>query len=555
MRLDAADLLHAPTRQYDVCIVGAGPAGIALAHSLSDMPLRVCVVESGGQSKTAFGDTLRRTESDGIDIKLDSRERVLGGTSTRWAGLSSPLDAIDFATRSWVPGSGWPIDRTELVPYYERASTLFRFPKWDHFGGIDWLPAAADRLPRWTGLEAKTFLAADPPQDFGTEFGGVFDGPHVDVVLRATVAGVDGRQGAAHATGVVIRLPDGSSASIDARVTVLAAGGIENARLLLVSRFGCAAGLGNDRDQVGRRFMNHPKATYGVIDLATAQGPLPGYFGFLYPGLGYAGYVGLRLTALEQERQSVLNSYVRFEPVFDWSDDPGVDALVRFVKARASFMRFFRTLKRDEVVELRSYAETGDDQDLPDGPARSGAMHRLREIVHHRRSVVRYLRARLTVAGGPLVTSIRLRNFMEMAPDPDNRVALSESLDALGSPIARVTHRCGDLDRRSLVALHRRLEREVAEAGWGRLRTGLSADLAPWPIRVDASHHLGATRMGADPSTSVVDKDLRLHTTDSVYVVGGSVFPTSGCANPTYTIVALALRLGDHLRQRLRAPA
>jgi choline dehydrogenase-like flavoprotein len=112
-------------------------------------------------------------------------------------------------------------------------------------------------------------------------------------------------------------------------------------------------------------------------------------------------------------------------------------------------------------------------------------------------------------------------------------------------------HRCGELDRRSLVALHRCLADEIADAGWGRLQPDLTEQLMPWPIHSDASHHMGATRMGADPSTSVVDADLQVHTVAGVYVVGGSVFPTSGCVNPTYTIVALALKLGDHLRQRL----
>ena len=550
MFLEARDLPSQPHASYDVCIVGAGPAGIALTERLADSSLRTCVVESGGRTASAFTDSLCDVESDGIRIKPHSRERVLGGTSTTWAGLSSPLDEIDFRRRSWVPYSGWPIAGPDLEPYYRTASRRFRFPAWEHLSSLSWLPSVADRIPRWSDLEQKTFLAADPPQNFGTEFSSAFR-TAVDLVLGATVTNLEG-DSSGTARSVRLALPDRTLRRVDARVIVLACGGIENARVLLNSTFACKEGLGNDRSQVGRYFMNHPKANYGTIDLTAAQGPLPGYFGFLYPGLGYAGYAGLRMTPQLQERDGVLNSYVRFEPVFDWSDDPGVDALVRYTRASRSLMRAFRRANRDHLVELRSYAETGDDQQATaDPPSRARHVAAVSEIVRHWRAVARYARTRLSRRAQPRVTSIRLRNFMEMAPDPDNRVELSNRTDAFGMRLPRVTHRCGDLDRRSVVRLHHVLRREVEAANWGTLRSDLSDAADVWPIDADAAHHMGATRMGTDPSTSVVNEQCRLHSTNSVCVVGASVFPTSGCANPTYTAVALALRLGDHLEQRL----
>ena len=549
MFIEARELLQHP-HAYDVCIVGAGPVGIALAHRLADTSLRTCVVESGERATSAFTDSLREVESEGIHVRLPSRERVFGGTSTTWAGLSSPLDEIDFRMRPWVPYSGWPITRLDLEPYYQLASRRFRFPSWAHLSSLSWLPSVDARIPRWADLEEKTFLAADPPQNFGEEFSSVFRSA-VDVVLGATVTNLEGdASGTAH--GVRLALPDRTACRISARVIVLASGGIENARLLLNSTFACPDGLGNDRGQVGRYFMNHPKANCGAIDLTHAQGPLPGYFGFLYPGLGYVGYAGLRLTPQLQERDAVLNSYVRFEPIFDWSDDPGVEALVYYTKRSHSLMRAFRRANRDQLVELRSYAETGDDHETTTEPP-SGMRHvaMVSRMVRHWRTVLQYARTRLSRRAQPLVTSIRLRNFMEMAPDPDNRVELSTRTDAFGMRLPRVTHRCGELDRRSVVRLHTVLRREVEGANWGTLRSDLRDTDAPWPIDSDASHHMGATRMGTNPATSVVNEQCRLHTTGSVCVIGASVFPTSGCANPTYTAVALALRLGDHLHQGL----
>ena len=136
----------------------------------------------------------------------------------------------------------------------------------------------------------------------------------------------------------------------------LACGGIENARLLLLSDLGC------QHDQVGRRLMNHPKNYYGRILLARPVQDLPFYFGCLRKG--FAGYGGLRIrTGLQQER-GLLNSYVRLEPIFPWTDSPGVEALVTFVKQSAGFLTSWKKRQKDEVIALRDYSETGDDSDV-----------------------------------------------------------------------------------------------------------------------------------------------------------------------------------------------
>jgi choline dehydrogenase-like flavoprotein len=134
-----------------------------------------------------------------------------------------------------------------------------------------------------------------------------------------------------------------------------------------------------------------------------------------------------------------------------------------------------------------------------------------------------------------------------MEPSSGNRVTLSDARDVNGQPLARVRHRCTELDRRSMVELHRALREELSANGIGELEGDLER-AEPWPIDQDASHHMGSTRMGLDPRTSVVDPELRVHGTANVWVAGSSVFPTSGCANPTYTIVALSIRLARHLR-------
>ena len=342
---------------------------------------------------------------------------------------------------------------------------------------------------------------------------------------------------------VRVRGSTGLELELEARAFVLATGGIENARLLLVSE------LGNERDQVGRHLMNHPKNYRGVLTLERPVTELPYFFGCMWRG--FAGYAGLRLADAEQQRAGLLDSYVRFEPLFPWSDSQGVESLVTLAKRSRLVLGRLRRSADKEVVALRDYSETGDDSELQNerrGPA--GSMALAWNVARDMPRVCRYAWNRVVARARPRVHSVRLRNFMEMQPHPENRVQLSTRKDGLGLPLARVRHACTDLDRRSLIALHELLERELPRAGFGRLASDL-AGAAPWPIDQDASHHMGTTRMGLDPASSVVDPQGRVHSLANLYLAGASVFPTSGSANPTLTIVALAIRLAEHLRAEL----
>jgi len=238
---------------------------------------------------------------------------------------------------------------------------------------------------------------------------------------------------------------------------------------------------------------------------------------------------------------------VRLEPLFPWTDNRGVEALVLLVKRSKGLLRFWKKRREEKVVALRDYSETGDDSELE---AQGKSLPALAGIVLvNLPRVLQYLYYRLGRAK-PLIRRARLRNFMEMEPRGENRVTLSDELDVYGRPKPAVEHHLSDLDRRSLLALHETLAAEVEEAGLGRLESPL-AQADPWPIDQDASHHMGTTRMGEDATTSVVDRDLALHGTRGLYLAGASVFPTSGCANPTFTIVALSVRLAEHLRREV----
>jgi choline dehydrogenase-like flavoprotein len=150
--------------------------------------------------------------------------------------------------------------------------------------------------------------------------------------------------------------------------------------------------------------------------------------------------------------------------------------------------------------------------------------------------------------------SFALNYQPEQAPNPDNRVTLSERRDAFGYRIARLDWRWSDIDLRSIRRARRIFASEFTAEGIGNLVEtegdvirGEEGDQSP----ETAHHHLGTTRMHDDPRQGVVDRNCKLHEFSSVYVAGGSVFPTGGYANPTLTVVALAIRLADELKRTL----
>jgi choline dehydrogenase-like flavoprotein len=548
--------------EVDLCIIGSGPAGMTLARELCGAGFTIAVLESGRRQPTGRGDALRVVQSEGITIKDYSRERVFGGSSTAWSGLSAPLDDIDLESRPWLRFSGWPLSREQLLPYWNAAAERYNFAPLDQYGeaGFGMVKEQGDVCPTWQTLQEKIFLARAEAQDFAVDHGEVFDTPGVDLYLDATVQRLcnDGASDRAsdglsdRVQRALIRTGAGQELTLGAKIFVLATGGLENPRMLLSSTDLCAAGLGNENDQVGRYLMNHPKNYHGIVHLAKPARELPWLFGCLVGD--FAGYAGLRLPDSVQRERGLVNAYVRFEPLFPWSDCEGVEALVFLVKRSTTVGGLMTKRSRGgKVVTLRDYSETGDDSDLQN--ERKHGLDYVRlvfTVLAHLPSVARYAVARVVDRKAPKVTRLRLRNFLEMEPDPENRVVLGTDLDPDGRPITVVQHGPTDLDKRSIAAVHEALAADLAASGFGTLQGALVGDEDPWPVQEDASHHMGTTRMGDDPATSVVRPDGRLHSVKNVYVAGSSVFPTSGCANPTLTLVALSIRLAEELARCLR---
>lgn len=511
------------TAEADLCIVGAGPAGISLAREFIGTAVTVCLVESGGYDLEEDTQALYEGETTGLPYfdLTTTRLRFFGGTSNHWAGWSRPLNELDFEQRPWVAESGWPIGRADLQPYYERALPIieigpmeFEAEAWDAFDAEPPAFEPEKLLP--------TFWQWSPPVNFGEKFRAELEGAaNVRLLLHANLVEIETDDAAAVVRSIGLRSLTGKSGRVRARVFVLACGGIENPRLLLAANSVEAAGLGNRHDLVGRYFMEHPQSQTGII---MAEGELPLVRDLIvYVRDGVPFQPAFRPSVELQTDREILNGSIRFDYVVPDSE-------------AGSFA--FR-----EVLNGLSQGRLVDDF----GEKLWSVLMDVDHVAHNvYRKVVQGKNFRFR----PKYVSVACE--MEQVPNPDSRVMLIDERDALGMNRVRLDWRLTELDRHTMDVVTRTFAEELGRLDLGRLK------LDDWLLQESGwgdgleggHHHMGTTRMADDPRKGVVDRDCRVHGIENLFIAGSSVFPTGGFSSPTFTIVALSLRLADHLKSR-----
>ncbi|MEX2495408.1 MAG: GMC family oxidoreductase, partial [Woeseia sp.] len=447
-----------------------------------------------------------------------SRLRFLGGTTNHWAGISRPLDELDFQKRDAVPHSGWPIERASLDPYYERAHDYCRLSPCN-YDPSRWSTTDAPLLPLQGG-RLETRIKLERPLRFGIEYRQQLErAQNVRVFLFANVTEIEAGDDGNDIRGVRARSLGGNELSVTARAFVIAAGAIENARLLLNSRKVHPDGIGNDRGLVGRFFMEHPLIPAMELQLASEKTRLGLYTGQTRNGMGVTGYLALQSAAIREE--GLLNASASL-------DIGSADQrIAKSLQGVASAVTIWNHLK-----EGRAPPTFGKH-----------VANLLRDM--NRVAIYSYERAFLR---SPLAASLVLE--LEQAPNPSSRVTLTDERDALGMQRANLHWQMGELERMTVMRTSEIMGLEMGRAEIGRIRVLEAGDSGWWPGMRGAWHQMGTTRMHARPAEGVVDADCRVHGIRNLYLAGGSVFTTSGSANPTLTIVALALRLADHLKEQ-----
>jgi choline dehydrogenase-like flavoprotein len=530
----------------DLCIVGAGAAGITLALELAGTGASILLIESGGISTSAKVQSLYRGEV--VDPLTHSalhhyRVRRLGGSTTIWGGRCVPFDPIDFAPRPYVPGSGWPIDRADLVPYYIRANAYceagaFAYSVPEALPGRprELIPGLRGRIVRTDSIERFS-----RPTDFGTRYrAALATAPNLRLLLHANCVQIALDPAGRVVDHLVIATFRPSRLTVRAHQVVLAAGGLETTRLLLASNDVMRDGIGNHSDMLGRNYMCHLAGTIGTLELFGAPQAVAVEYERSRDGI----YCRRRLTVSEaaQRRLKLLNAVFRLDHPSPW--DPGhghpVLSAMYLVKEFILYeysrkMRLHRTTPGDLLRHARNIA------------AHPIALSSFAAMWLRRRTLARRKLPSVVLRSPHNVYCLEFNS--EQVPNPASRLTLAQSKDALGMPQLRVDWRCTALDVDSVRRGYLLLQRAFARARVGRLH--LDADRLDCAVLAEGAqggHHLGTTRMSYDPADGVVDPHCRVHGVENLYIAGGSVFVTSSHANPCLTIVALAIRLADHLR-------
>ena len=495
--LDARSVPADTVLETDLAIVGGGPAGISLALALAGAPFKVTLLESGGLTFDDKTQALYAGTQTGVPyLALNgSRLRYFGGSSNHWGGWTRPLDESDFQKHDWMPYSGWPFARKEIEPYFPRAQALVEAGPFLYDETMVFSDELGRTIPLGDGGVYTSYFqfskwkgnVDDLPTHFGQRYAEDLKRmPNLNVMLHANVTGLRLAPNAKSLDHLDIAVLGGGRFKLKAKHAVLACGAMENARLLLASNDVMKAGVGNQNDLVGRFFADHP-IPRDTTTMVLFDGTIPSFY-----------------LAAQSAHDAIFRK--TFSPTEEF-------------KRKNMVLGSLTTVENSVSLD-----ETG-------------------------RAMVAATADALGIDGRN-AKAFSLGCGLEMAPDPDRRLTLTTEKDALGLPRLKLHMTIADSDFAHYRDTMKELGRQLLLAKSGLIRLN-QASRKEWLSVMDwGSHHLGTTRMHADSKQGVVDANQQVHGVGNLFVAGSSVFPTYGSSNPTMNLIALTLRLGDHIKSR-----
>jgi choline dehydrogenase-like flavoprotein len=502
----------------ETIIIGSGAVGLTAAVELARAGREVIVLEAGGRGVEAESQDFFKTAScrdrqlPGLHL---GRFRALGGTTNFWGGQLLQFDPIVFEQRPWVTDAAWPITRQELDPYYERGYRLLGI---DHRLADPGVWTRLNVAPPVLGEELELLFSAWTPE---TNLASLFrneirSNPKLRIFVNAPVAALDVDQAGERVTSVLVRSPGGIDRRFSARRVVLANGTVEIARLLKSALADGRQAPWDGNPWLGRGFVDH-------LDCL-------------------AGHV----TPLDKKRFHDLfdNAYldgIKYAPKLKLSDRAQRDR-----KLLGVLGFFLSNSSIDEHIanaRVLAYA-------LMRGRFHWRQMPGARELFSTLRvalpMVVRYFRHRRMYNPGD--RGIQLRLMSEQVPLPQSSIHLSGERDALGMPLVEMDWRVDGKEIDTLATFAELIAEQLDrhQIATVRLDPALVArDTTVIRNCNDYYHQMGMARMASSPTEGVVDRDLKVFGTHNLYVAGAAVYPTTGFANPTFTAIALGLRLAD----------
>ena len=506
MHIDARELENNSKIQGDLCIIGAGAAGIAIALDWMNLPYKVILLEGGGfqyEDRTQDLNSGKSTGQKYYPLK-SARLRYFGGTTGHWAGMCAPFDPLDFKERDWVPHSGWPINKDDLDPYYAKANqTLqlgpynYEYEYWKDMAP-NMNPLPLDENVVWTKMW----------QLSRARYGAVYrktitEARNIHLYTHANAVDIKGSEDLGIIKEVTVKNFAGKTHYVTAKHFILACGTIQNTRLLLASNSQAPKGIGNDHDLVGRYFQEHLEVACAELWMAK---PFPTDLYSWHPEI--STYAELAIKEEVQTRERILNGTVSLSPL----------GIAKHTKPR------METWQDSDPRKSAENMFANWDEAAEKGKNEKGNIERAYQL------------------------NIRI----EQAPNPNSRITLSEEKDELGVPRADLHWELTALDKFSVRKINQILGVQAALAGIGRVKLYeflWDENDDTFPDSTNGGwHHMGTTRMSADPRKGVVDSNCRVHGISNLYVAGAACYATSAAPNPTLTLTALSLRLSDHLK-------
>lgn len=528
MFIDTRTLENRSIIKTQICIIGAGAAGITLAKEFYDKDYDVSLIESGGLERNEKIETLAEESGYGENLyNISSGSRFFGGSTNDWGGNSAPFDPVDFESRPYVPNASWPIPYAELEKYYLRTQKLCQLGQYKYEANA-WDSSEPDFSKRFVPLFGNLTINKVFQRN-SLRFGKIYrqfaeeKNSNIKAYLYATALSLDANPTGETIDRIHLGTLEGKRFTIEAKIFILA-GGIQNARLLLLSNNVHSKGLGNKYDTVGRYFMGHLYFHSGLLierppyrDLSLYG--LPGDLGFKAKKQTRF-FATFQIPEYLQKKEEILNYVAMISPLPVQSNQNNyLYAHLQELKSNWNNIgnTIFRYSNPVKSCQLSKYQP-----------------HNSKNKIHIPHVYV-------------------IRNWVEQAPEPNNRVILSDEYDAFGLRKPQLKWSVGKLEKRTLLKAHKILDQAFQNSGVGRVASSFPETDADWSHEpLSFAHYMGSTRMSDNPRKGVVDKNCKVHGINNLYIAGGSVMPTGGATMVTYNLLALTLRLGDYLKSLLR---
>jgi len=560
---DLSDIPENVTISAELVVVGAGPAGIVTALEAAKHGVKVVLLESGftefDQSIQQLSAVSDRTHDRHAPMTMAVR-RQLGGASTIWGGRCVPYDPIDFHSRPFVGSASWPVSYDEMHGYFQRA--------------CDWLVCGramfnAHELPNAPrsivpGLEdgdvtASTLERWSLPTDFGkTYLKQLEDSAHVRVLTGLTATEIVCQRETRHADHVNVRALKGTQARVNAKAFVIACGGLEGTRLLMSSVGPQGGQLGGGSGHLGKWYMAHVEGVVANIHFTTSPESTVYDYERDIDGVYVRRRFGFTQEFQLAEELPNIAGWIANPELPDAKHGSGPLSFVYLALSSPLGPRFAPDAQR---VSLTG----GNIPGTPYGGSEiTTKSSHVRNVLNQPLTTARFMvefgakrfLARERKAPGFFVYNKRniypMQYHGEHLPSQSSHVSLSQEKDVLGRRKLDIHLKFSDADIDGIVRAHQYWDAHLRAQGVGRLEYLYPDTREAIDRRLGGGfHQIGTTRMSDDPANGVVDKNLRVHGVENVYVASSSTFVTSGQANSTFMIVAFALRLVDHLRKSL----